>query len=66
MGSSKNPKNKSREERVEDFYRILSAVAAVGFFIGYIVVNKIIQIDTSGIDDEEEGGHGEEEWIDVE
>ncbi|KAJ3289015.1 metaxin 1 [Rhizoclosmatium sp. JEL0117] len=49
-----------REERVDLFYKWGSVVAAVGFFVGYVVVNGIVQFGEVEEGDEEEEVEAEE------
>jgi hypothetical protein len=58
----------ARTARVETFYKILSVVSAVGFFVGYVVYKGIVQIEVSDGDDEEggdEGNRGGEDEVEV-
>ncbi|KAJ3028421.1 UNVERIFIED_CONTAM: metaxin 1 [Siphonaria sp. JEL0065] len=59
---------RKREARVDAFYKWMSVFGAVGFFVGYVLVNGIVQIGGAAEEEEEEdefevvnGGSGEEE-----
>jgi metaxin len=60
-GSAKNPINKSREQRVEDFWRILSIAGGLGFFIGYVAYNGIVRVVHEEEEEEDYFEYQEEE-----
>ncbi|KAI9344402.1 hypothetical protein BDR26DRAFT_917367 [Obelidium mucronatum] len=49
---------RKREARVDAFYKWLSVLGAVGFFVGYVIVNGIVQIGVVDEGDDEDGFGG--------